>query len=176
MATSTLVATVGATTANTYGTRTEANAYFEDRLHTEVWDAASDTEKDQALLWATKLLDRAFDWAQNVVDEDQALLWPRNGILDVNELSVILDSVVPDELKWAQFEYAKALITADPTLDKSQAVEGLTELTAGPVTLKFKDLIEGKLLPDMVINYIPSWWGTPNVNTQGNMTTPIERW
>lgn len=50
-----LTLTVG---ENTYLTRADATTYFEGRLHSTAWDNATDTERDQALVMATKAIDR----------------------------------------------------------------------------------------------------------------------
>ena len=81
MAISTLVATAKATNANTYATRAEANQYHEDRPAVgTTWASASNDQKDQALLWATKLMEALFDWTGYASTTTQALGWPRMGL------------------------------------------------------------------------------------------------
>lgn len=51
-------ATVGGTSANSYVTRADANLYLADQFGTAAWDALADTDKDKALKQATRQIDR----------------------------------------------------------------------------------------------------------------------
>lgn len=174
----TLVATPGASNANSYLTQAEADAYFETRLHVDAWDDADD--KERALMMATRVLDRMGlpykyyvpsakgvaahyrtrpQWTGAVATTTQALAWPRTGMTDRNG-NAIASNVVPVELKEATAELAMQLITADRTLDNDVSVQGITSLRAGPVALSFKDMIESKVVPDAVWNLMPPSWFT----------------
>jgi hypothetical protein len=161
MATPTLIATPGAVNANAYCTVAEANTYFESRLFSDDWTGASTADKTVALIWATRQLDALYAWEHFPTDDadGQALLWPRSGIVDTDEISNIPDNVIPDELKWATSEFAKQLIKADRTADSDIETQGITSLTAGPISLAFKDNVRAKVMPDAVSAYIPHWWG-----------------
>lgn len=158
----TLVATPGASNANSYCTVAEANTYHDERLFTDDWTGASDDDKTKALIWATRQLDQMYAWAQfptDSRDDGQALQWPRSGVVDVDEISTIDDDVVPRELKWATAEFARQLIVANRTADSDVETQGLLSLTAGPISLSFKDSVVAKVVPDAVAAFIPSWWG-----------------
>jgi len=159
MATPTLIATPGATTANSYCTVAEADTYHDERLFSTDWTGASTADKTVALIWATRQLDRLYAWEHFPTDDTQALLWPRSGIVDVDEFSNIPDNVIPKQLKWATAEFARQLIKADRTLDSDIESQGITSLTAGPISLAFKDNVRAKVVPDAVAAYIPHWWG-----------------
>ena len=63
MATSALVTTAGGSTSNSYVSLIVADQYHEDRPPAgTTWDDATDDEKNQAILWATKLLDNLIYW------------------------------------------------------------------------------------------------------------------
>jgi len=163
----TIDATVGGASANAYCTRAEANAYHASRLHDEVWANTSDTDKDIAIVMATRILDAMYDWAEWPVSNTQRLMWPRWGMLKRNQLDVVPSTQIPEEIKFAVAELAMALAAEDRTLDSDVESQGLTSLTAGPVSLGFKTQVPPpKVIPDAVFFLIPPWWGT--VRTRGS--------
>ncbi len=160
MATATLVATIGSATANTYVTLAVADQYHDDRPPAgTTWANASDDQKNEALLWATLLLDRLVDWEGWVVDDVQALLWPRVGLTYPNGFYVP-STVIPIQLQRATSEYARQLLVSDRAADSAVETQGLLSLRAGPVSLTFKDSVTAKVVPDAVFHLIPSDWGT----------------
>jgi hypothetical protein len=154
-----VVATPGASDANSYLTRAEADTYFESRLHTDDWNDASTATKDKAIVMATRLLDSMYDWVQFPTDQTQALQWPRVGVVDFNELEYIEDNVIPDRLKWATAELAMLLIAEDRTLDYDVESKGVSSFSAGPVSFSFKSGVYSKIIPDSVYHLIPDFWG-----------------
>lgn len=63
---------------NTYITIADANAYFTARGNA-VWSAATDAQKEKALLEATQYLDGAYTYIGVLSDLEQPLAWPRTG-------------------------------------------------------------------------------------------------
>lgn len=161
MAVSTLVATAGASNANTYTTLVFANQYNEDRPQngSEVWDDAGDDDKNASLLFATKQLDALYEWAGVVTTETQALLWPRSGMVYPSGYSIPTDEV-PELLQCATSEYARQLLAEDRSADSEIEAKGLVGLKAGPVELRFSAGTAAKPVPDLVRNLLPSDWGT----------------
>lgn len=159
MATSTLVATAGGASSNSYATLVEADQFHDDRPASgTTWADATTATKTAALLWAAKLLDSLFEWAGWVTDADQAMLWPRVGIVKRNGYSLDQDTV-PQELKDAQAEYARQLIADSGRSDDSDIeAQGIKRIKAGPVTLDFKDSVFNKVVPDAVALLIPDDW------------------
>jgi hypothetical protein len=101
-----LDATVAGSSADTYGTLAEADAYFAAR-QSAAW-GADDTVKAQALRKAATYLDGVYrgKWRGQRVDRDQARAWPRSYAIDSDGYSIEAD-IIPVELKNAQFEAAK---------------------------------------------------------------------
>jgi len=151
-----LVATAGASDANSYATRAEADAYHEARLHADAW-TVSDGDKERALVMATRLLDSLVTWTGAASGETQALAWPRSGMLTRNGYG-ISSTIIPQALKDATAEFARQLLTEDRSLDNDVEANGLTQLKAGPVELKFKEAVVRKALPDAVIDLLPESW------------------
>lgn len=124
-----LDATLGGADSNSYLTLDEADTYFEDRLHVDVWDAASDADKDNALVTACRLIeahrlkvrreaDPAFGDVLAPMTPGQALAFPRYGD----------DGKVPVPVWQAQCEEAIALLSGGEDGDQR------ANLQAGGVT------------------------------------------
>jgi len=173
MAVSTLVATAGASNANAYCTLSVANQYHEDRPAAgTTWADATNDEKIQAIIWATKLLDALYDWNGWVTTEDQALLWPRTGMWYRSGYYIDTD-VIPTDLQHATAEFARQLLATDRAGDSDIETQGITSLKAGPVALTFKDSVMAKVVPDAVFHLIPDQWGTPRGRARS--TIELER-
>jgi len=161
MPVATLITTVGAADANAY-----CDVAFADQYHLNrpavgtTWSAATVDAKSAAILWATILLDRYFDWSGQVVDGTQALLWPRQGMLKTNKIEYVPIDVIPIQLQQACAEYARQLLVADLAGNSEIETLGLTSLRAGPVSLTFKDSVIAKPVPDTVFSLIPADWAS----------------
>ena len=154
----TLVATAGASNANTYATLAEGDTYHEGHLYSSLWDDASDDTKNRALAMATRLLDALIEWTGAAVSQGQALGWPRVGMLSRNGY-VLSSATIPEDLKKGTAEFARQLIGGDRSADSDIETQGITSLTAGPVSLAFKDSVEAKVVPDAVWALLPASWG-----------------
>lgn len=175
-----LIATPGASNANSYLEVAEADAYYATRLFATIWTSATTPTKEAALIMATRVLNAMLSpyrqyvpasgsvaayyrtrptWTGTVATTTQALAWPRIGMYNRNGVA-ILQTVIPQELKEATAELAGQLIRADRTLDNSVAVKGITGIKAGPVSLTFRNDVDlmTKVLPDAVLMLlVPSW-------------------
>jgi DnaT-like ssDNA binding protein len=170
----TLEATPGAADANSFEEVEEADEYFETRLHAEVWVDADPADKTIALIMATRVISASLSpyryyvsdgnfyrtrstWTGVPSTSTQALPWPRIGMQNRNGVD-IPDDEIPVELKQATSELALVLLSTDVTADNPVITGGITDLTAGPVSLSFKDYIETKVLPNAVLDMlVPSW-------------------
>jgi hypothetical protein len=172
-----LVATPGASNANSYATVEEANAYFTTRLHSDTWLDATVSEKEAALIMATRLIDAHYSnaipatlggiaaegatllwgWSGAPASSTQALCWPRTGMFNRNGFA-ISSSIIPQELKDATAEFAWQLLGTDRTLDSDVESQGITQVTAGPITVKFKDDVSAKVIPDAVHSLLITTW------------------
>ncbi len=173
----TLDATVGGASSNSYVTEAEVDAYFLARLPlTPPWADASDPTA--AIAMATRMIDAMFQprktfipgnppyylimrqWAGAAATTTQRLAWPRTGVVDRNG-NVISSATIPLDLKYAVAEFAGQLASlGDRTLDNDVSVQGLKSVAAGSVSLSFKETILPKVLPDAVLNLMPSSWFT----------------
>ena len=153
----TIVETPGATNANSYVTRAQADTYFSERLHSSAWTSASGDTKDAALVWAAKLLDRTVRYNGSKTSSSQSMAWPRSGMVDESG-NEIADTVIPQTIKDVQCELAMLLIGTDRSLENQASAQGLTSLRAGPVSLSFKDEIKVNVVPDTLMAMMPIEW------------------
>jgi hypothetical protein len=176
----TIVETPGSATANSYETVAEATAYFETRSPLATpWE---DQDNQAALLiMGTRVLDAMFRgtkiyvqasgstpahylvrraWTGAPATTTQRLAWPRTGMLDQNG-NAIDSAVIPQDLKDALAELAGQLGLTDRTLDNDVAVQGITSVRAGSVSVSFRDgSILSQVIPEAVLNLIPPSWYT----------------
>jgi len=157
-----IVTTAGSAAANSYASAAEADQYDDNRpaaSSSDTWATATATQKTEALLWATKLIDRLVEWTGSAVDATQALQWPRIGMVKPTGFEHVGEMTIPQELKDATSEYARQLI-ADATRTDDYEVEskGIKSLRAGPVTLEFSSTASAKALPDAVLYLLPPDW------------------
>lgn len=131
----TIVATVGAASANSYVTEAECITYMSERLNASAWTTTSgatltETEK-KALREACRDLEN-LAWLGNRTDSTQALAWPREWVVNPEDPDgdYYDDNVVPQRVKDAQcelaFQYIKAGSTDVAALDSLHGIESKT--------------------------------------------------
>jgi hypothetical protein len=161
-----IVATIGSSTANSYITVAEGDAFAEDVLPTPSWSAASADNKIRALLAATARLDE-LEWVGSRAATTQALAWPREDA-ECGEKSYE-DDVIPPEVKRGTFDLANLLlsdITTDPFSTVAQVtgelVPGISNqalkavnLGNGALSLDFKDASSAPSVRN-ALNVLPS--------------------
>lgn len=175
-----LVETPGDATANTFATEAEFDAYHALRVPLLGFPTTADaTQKEAALRQAAVLLGQLFVWTGSAVDATQALVWPRKGMSTLNGFA-ILNTVIPDELKNAQSEFAGLIGESDIFSagggGSAVAQQNVSKVKAGSVEVGFGPLNEETLdlalrmkspefgwasdtVPQTVRNLlVPSWW------------------
>lgn len=124
----------GLSTAETYISVADAVTYFDARGNTD-WDAiASDALREAALRKATDYMVSTYRrrWQGVRLDEDQALDWPRVGVV-VDSWSVDSDEV-PTEVARACAELALRASSADLQADLTQ---GVIQEGVGPLSVTY---------------------------------------
>jgi len=151
--------TVGGASANSYCSMAVAEQFHFDRPPVSTtWSDASIEEKARVLIWATRLIDTTYRWNGVVVDDIQALLWPRHGMIFPNGYAVP-STIIPVQLQHAVAEYGRQLLVADRAEDSDIETSGITKIEAGPVTIDFSKGVVAKVVPDSVFYLIPREWG-----------------
>jgi hypothetical protein len=141
----------GKADANTLISLAAATSYHEGNLYASAWTAAASTTRETALVMATRIIDQGVRWRGSKEDEDNALEWPRLGVVDHNGFT--LDSnVVPERVKTGVAEFARWLIESDRTAEAE--TKGLSQIEAGPLKAVIDRDDRTAVIPDIVVNMI----------------------
>ena len=124
----TLIATAGASDANTFATAARMTAYCEGRLNASLWTGAD--AQLPALVEATRDL-TALGYLGEKADALQALAWPRYNVPDpdpsrLNPVLYLDETTIPARLVDATCELALEYLKAGGTdLARASATEGI---------------------------------------------------
>lgn len=154
---STIVATPGASNANSYATVAEADTYFDDRLKATAWTGADADDKARALIEATRRIDQEeFEGTPvdplndaDVTGDTQALKWPRQAA-DDDAGWTYDDDVIPTIVKRATFELALALLDADSDFLADTGLEGFKRVAVGSLQVTPRHTHRPGELPETV--------------------------
>ena len=137
----TINATIKSETANSYVTLTEANSYFETVPDSSTWTNKTDDQKKRSLISATRWID-TFVFQGDRCDENQALKFPRtNYQVDRVELSC---STIPLNIKYAQYELARALANDTDAMTGNTGTDGnIEEVKLGDIQVKYNTSSQG---------------------------------
>lgn len=122
-----------------YLTIAEAQAIFDERLNTDAWDDATESNKTKALAMATKIINQ-LNFIGDKVDDDQANEFPRGE-----------DTEAPDDILNACAEIALALLDGvNPEME-------LEALSIEQMNIDaIKSTYDRSNLPEHIIAGIPS--------------------
>lgn len=135
----TIIATAGASNANSYATEAQARAYNDAHVSGETYtDADSDAQK-RALVTATRMLDANVRFVGVATSLTQVLQFPRTGLVDPVTGLAVDAAIVPVQVREACAEFARLLLVNDPTKPSDVEIAGLASLKAGDVELAFRD-------------------------------------
>jgi len=143
----TIVATPGASDANSYATYDEAVAYFETRLDVDAWTDASSGTRRAALVLSTSILDKSYSWVGLKVTKAQALRWPRYSVTDQDDFSVSY-TTIPDFLIEATAEFALMLLADDRLKDPD--TQGFSQMKVGSLYLQVSKGDRQRVIPTHV--------------------------
>jgi hypothetical protein len=105
---------------DTYISTEDAQTYFDGRLYSTTWTAASPEDKERALRAATSLIDQC-DFKGNRTSSAQPLKWPRRYVAD-DEGRMLPSDLIPDPVKHAVCELAIYLLANDPAQQSASTV------------------------------------------------------
>jgi len=128
-----------------YGTLSEANAYFNERLHSEGWSGSAGADRPKALTEATRIIDSLnyrgvknavwlimYDQTGDTRPEPKLLVNPpdRDEVIVADATQELefprgKDASVPTEIEWACYEIALALLEG---FDQEDAIDRLNTL------------------------------------------------
>ena len=137
----TINATIKSETANSYVTLSESNDYFDTSPDSSTWTNKTDDQKKRALISATRWIDTLVFYGDRC-DESQALKFPRkNYQVDRVELSC---STIPNNIKYAQYELARALANDTDAITGTTGKDGnFEEVRLGDIQVKYNTASQG---------------------------------
>lgn len=150
-----VISDIGGETSNSYGSLEQANAYFSERLFSDVFVNADEQTQSKSLIMATNLLEALVKWHGTKTTTTQRLSFPRAGLKN-KDGEEILDSEIPSEILAAEFELALVLISQDRVKDTSTV--GISAIAVGPIRLDLDKNKKKNVFPDIVYELI-SWFG-----------------
>ena len=156
----------GLTNANSYISVADATSYFDGHLYSSEWDDASNTQRETALVMASRLLDEWIDWSGARATENQGLRWPRYNTYDRDGYA--LDSnIVPPFLEVATAEQALYLLRSDLTV--APDTQGYKELQVGSLKLVIDKADRDKVgvIPDAVLVMVEPYGSIRNRSGSG---------
>jgi len=161
----------GLATANAYISVAYADAYHLDRFN-EGW-AGTTEKKESAILRATEYIDRVYLFQGSPINGDQALLFPRVGIVTDDYVSIESD-VVPDFLQRAAAEAAVGILcSGDPTESVQTSAPRTRRERVGVIEAEFLfDSPEGSITFPRVAEILAPYISSTRT---GGGSTPIVR-
>lgn len=166
--------TVSGVVYEVYGGLSDANKYFAAAIQGSPWLAASSSTRNQALITATRVFERT-RWQGAPTDAvtpvppnalplsagEQALEFPRTGLVDMNGLPVPSDSI-PQDMIDGSFEYALAVVN-------DAAIQSAAETGSNVKIDKLTQRIEGAITKATEMQFFRSTLGT-----QGQFPTIVQ--
>lgn len=149
----TVVATAGATNANSYATVAEGTTYFDERLQTDNWTDADNQAR--ALIMATRRID-TLRFEGEKAASGQALKWPRISVFDDNGDEYASDSI-PTLVKHATFEEALRILNDNASSKDTFAVTGLAQFKrakVGPLEVEIDETFRPGDLTDTALRIL----------------------
>ena len=130
--------TIGSDVFSVYATTSDpvadADSYLAARIG-ETWSTATTLQKQQSIISAARMLDRAVNWSGEKTVAGQPREWPRDGATCDGE--AVTDGTTPDDLATAEFELANILFLDATAQDTSGTGSNVKRVKAGSAEVEF---------------------------------------
>ena len=149
----TIDATIKGANANSYVTLSESNDYFDTSPDSSTWTNKTDDQKKRSLISAARWIDTLVFYGDRC-DDGQALKFPRNNYqVDGVELAC---SKIPQNIKYAQFELARALANDPDAMTGNVGTNGnIAEAKLGDLQVKYNTNTQGTGSINNVLDVYP---------------------
>jgi len=120
---------------NSYVSLADADGYMADRANSQAWVDASDADKEQSLVTASRTLN-AMSWEGITVSVSQTLAFPRSGqYFDPlhGQFIQFVEDEIPSRVKEAVVEMAYHFLVNTDVLDEGSSID---DIKVGPIELK----------------------------------------
>lgn len=129
-----------------YGSTVTGDVYFATKLYTEVWDSATENQRNRALIEASRRIDR-LRFRGHKTNESQTLEWPR-----VDPKEIFKDNEIPEAILIATYECAYALLDG---VNPDKEYENLASSAEGYSSVR--STYNRTTVPEHYANGIPSF-------------------
>ncbi len=149
----TIDATIKGENANSYVTLSEANDYFDTSPDSSTWTNKTDDQKKRSLISSARWIDTLVFYGDRC-DDGQALKFPRNNYqVDGVELAC---SKIPQNIKYAQFELARALANDPDAMTGNIGTNGnIAEAELGDLKVKYNTNTQGTGSVNNIMDVFP---------------------
>lgn len=161
-----VIATPGASDANSYVTVAEADTYFADAYGRGKWATSAQADREALVISASRSLDQYMSWSGQKATDTQSMEWPRKGAYDRSG-NLISDTIIPSQLKYAVYELAYYMLDTGGALSFADQTVDMVKL--GSIEVEFTPNSTDIGIPSFIENMLASI-GTPIVagsNTVG---------
>lgn len=114
---------------------TDADGYFGARLGAALWTAGTTLTKQQALVSATRMLDRRAVFSGTKTVDSQALAWPRDSATKCGV--AVTDGTIPDDIVYGTFELALQLLADAEIQNAANNGSNVKSVRAGSAGVEF---------------------------------------
>jgi hypothetical protein len=127
--------------ANSYLSVADADDYLSLSIHASEWNDSTTTTKQQALVSATRMLDRQ-NWEGEKTSSSQSLEWPRTNAYD-RDGNLVSSSTIPQQILDATAEHALVFVKDAEAADSSDQ-GSLQSIKTEETTVTFANLSKPK--------------------------------
>jgi hypothetical protein len=132
------------------------------------------SQREAALIMATRLLDSAMEWKGWKTEETQALRWPRTGVANPDGAQFDPDTY-PFLLEHATVELALVLLTRDTTARPTALGLGVTEVKLGPMSAKIDSKAQEDAIPQSILSILSPLGSIESEASTGSRVVPLWR-
>jgi len=163
-----IVATVSGTDSNSYITLADFETYLLARVANTTVDAATDDQKNRALVQSTRVFDGFAVWGGSKTVTLQALAHPRTGLYDRDGVALSSTAIAQMVLD-AICELTILFLLSDRQAEADQ--KGIKSLAVGSIDVEFDKYDIKRMIPTYIWNLVSNL----GVRISGNATFEIGR-
>jgi len=132
------------------------------------------SDKEKALIWATRLLDNMMVWKGTKRTSEQALRWPRSGVVGPDGFFYDFDTI-PVLLEEGTAELALVLIASDVFSRPSILGQGIEQVKLGPIDVKVGAGEREDVIPQNILSLLSPLGRLEPEAQHGTKVIPLRR-
>ena len=143
---------------NVYASRETAETYALGTFGNAEWEAASNNQKERALISATRQFE-AVKWCGSKTSASQALAWPRTGLTD-REGNTLASDTIPEAVINGNIELAFSIVSETFAANQATAAGNIKRLKADEAEIEYFRALSTAataLFPKTVLDWVGLW-------------------